>query len=211
MFLLEHKGSNMKQDFTHDLSSIQFEHLDWSQKKRNESIQKIYQYVSTHAKVALDWYLIKKKSVRFWARFLRIWTIILTTFAGVIPLLSQIYKANPKLKIDPAWATIALVFAIMFIGLDTFFGFSKSWMRFITAHIKIKAFYEEFQLNWQISQARLKGEPPSDQQTIELLEFCKEFLSEINQIITEEAEEWKRNFQSALKKIDESTKSLKSN
>lgn len=201
----------MKKIFKRDLGSDQLDDLNWSPETRNDSINKVFHYVSDHARSAMDWYLAKKKGVRFWARFLRIWAIIFTTLAGIIPLLSQIYKAHPQIAIDPAWATVALALAVTFIGLDTFFGFSKSWMRFITAHIKIKALYEEFQLNWQMKQAQFKGETPSDEQTIALLETCREFLDEVNQIITEEAEEWRRDFQSALEKIDESTKRLKSN
>ena len=114
-----------------------------------------------------------------------------------------------KVAIDPAWATVLLLIAVTFVGLDHFFGFSNSWMRFISAELKIKTNYESFQLNWQIKLAALEGETPSAEQAVELLNMCRDFLETINNILLEEMEEWKRNFKAALKKIDAETRNIR--
>lgn len=51
----------------------------------------------------------------------------------------------------------------------------------------------------------MKGENPSDEQVNELLEACKSFLKIINDILENEMEAWKQEFQAALKQIDKST------
>ncbi len=192
-----------------DLHSVRLENLDWSSEKRMESVEKVYRYVTDHALSAMDWYLSKKNTKRRWARFLRVWAIIFTALAGLLPVLSQIYNKGSKVAIDPAWATVLLLIAVTFVGLDHFFGFSNSWMRFISAELKIKTNYESFQLNWQIKLAALEGETPSAEQAVELLNMCRDFLETINNILLEEMEEWKRDFKAALKKIDAETRNIR--
>ncbi len=203
----------MQQNNPRDLNSeFLLAELDWSPEKRDESIRVVYQFVVGHAQKAIRWYLRKNAWVRRCAKCLRIGAILLTMIAGIIPLLIQMY---PKLKIfsvtiGPAWASIALVIAATFVAFDSFFGYSRSWMRFITALIKIKALLEEFEISWQTKLASLHERPIDDEHTLELLGACQHFLTEVNRIIIEETEQWKQDFQSALRKIDESTKQVKS-
>ena len=196
----------MSKTFKKELQSQPIAELDWTPEKRLESIAKVYRYVCQHAEQAMQWYLVKKNAKRKWARVLRFWSIVIAALAALIPLLAQIYQGHAKIHIDPVWASVALFVAATLVALDHFFGFSSSWMRFITAEVKIKTKYEEFQMDWQIKFAALKGEPPNDAQTIELLQACKEFLVSVNDIIIEEMEEWKRDFKAALKRIDEQIK-----
>ncbi len=198
----------MEKTFKKDLQSVQLGNLDWTPEKRMESLKSVYQYVTDHAVSAMHWYLIKKNNKRFWARFLRVWAIILTALAGLIPVLSQLYTKGGKAIIHPAWATVFLLIAATFLALDRFFGFTNSWIRFISAELKIKTHYEDFQLSWQIKLVALEGKVPSIEQTIELLNFCREFLNKVNDILLEEMEEWKQNFKAALKKIDAETKNV---
>ncbi len=202
----------MRENNPRDLNSeFLLAELDWSPEKRDESIRVVYQFVVEHAQKAIRWYLRKNAWVRRWAKCLRVGAILLAMIAGIIPLLIQMY---PKWKIfsvtiGPAWASIALVIAATFVAFDSFFGYSRSWMRFITALIKIKALLEEFEIAWQTKLAGLHEHPINDEHTLELLGACQHFLTEVNRIIIEETEQWKQDFQSALRKIDESTKQLK--
>jgi len=195
--------------FKRDLPSFPLENLDWAPEKRRESVEKIFQYVSAHALQAMRWYLIKKNSKRFWARFLRVGAILLTALAGLLPLLAQIYQNNPKISIEPAWASVALLIAATFVGLDHFFGFSNSWMRFITAALRIKTEYEAFQLDWQMQLISSDGQTLSEEQTLTLLNVCKKFLQTVNEIVVDEMEQWRQHFKAVLKKIDAQAVSLK--
>jgi len=203
----------MQQNNSRDLNSeFLLAELDWSPEKRDESIRVVYRFVVEHARTAIRWYLRRNARVRSCAKCLRIGAIFLTMIAGLIPLLIQMY---PKLKIfsvtiGPAWASVALVIAATFVAFDSFFGYSRSWMRFITAVIKIKSLLEEFEISWQTKLAGFHEHPINDEHTLELLGACQYFLTEVNRIIIEETEQWKQDFQSALKKIDESTKQVKS-
>jgi low affinity Fe/Cu permease len=51
--------------------------------------------------------------------------------AGVLPVLSQIFGAGSSVKIQPAWAAVALAIAVSLVALDRFFGFSSAWARYM--------------------------------------------------------------------------------
>ena len=180
--------------------------LDWSQDNRNESFKKIHKYITDEAGNAINWYLDKKRGKRIGARCMRICAIISTTIAGIIPLLSQIYNKNNMFAVDPAWASIALIFSAAFIVLDKFFGFSSSWIRFIMAESELKKTLQEYIFDWQMKMSELKGNVPDDAQLKDLLNISKEYLEKINDIINNEIKQWKSEFQSIIKQMEEKTK-----
>ena len=175
--------------------------LDWSTENRLDSVQVIYDSVIGMAKDAAEWYRIKKKWVRRWARFLRLSAIVITTFAALVPMLSNIISYHNK-PLDPVWASIALAISAALIVMDRFFFFSASWMRFITSELKIDALLQDFQLDWEIQKAALEGKMPEDAQVQEQLQKSKTLLKNVNEIITKESEQWKNDFSNALKQID---------
>ncbi|MDR4497731.1 MAG: SLATT domain-containing protein [Candidatus Scalindua sp.] len=189
-----------------DLNFIVMEDLSWASQERTISLEKVFKYVSSEAQRAIAWYLSKKKSKRIWARSLRLTAIVATTFAGLIPLLSQIFTSKGIPNISPAWASVALLVAAAHVGLDKFFGFSSAWIRFLTTELQIRSALQEFQLDWEIQKANLKGTDPNDEQVQGMLSRCKTFLSQINIILNNEMMAWKQEFQSALKHIDDAAK-----
>jgi len=191
---------------TTDLDFVVMEGLSWASHERTISLEKVFKYVSGEAQRAVTWYLSKKKSKRIWARSLRLSAIVATTFAGLIPLLSQIFTSNGIPIISPAWASVALLVAAAHVGLDKFFGFSSAWIRFLTTELQIRSALQEFQLDWEIQKAHLKGTDPNDEQVEGMLSRCKAFLSQINVVLDNEMTAWKQEFQSALKQIDDASK-----
>jgi len=141
---------------------------------------------------------------------LRVLVIVFTSAAGLIPLLSQMITTNGHALIAPAWATVLLVASVTFLALDKFFGFSSSWMRFIVTEMKIRTLLQEFQLNWEIEKSA--GASSSDDKSLAiLLNMCKQFLADLNDIIKNEVEQWRKDFQSAIQYIDDRTSELNNN
>jgi len=191
-----------------DLKIGELDELKWGDENQVDSIDKIFKYVTSQAGEAVSWYLEKKKYKKIGAMFLRFSAIIATTAAGVIPLLSQISigTQNGTQNISPAWASVALILAVSFVGLDRFFGFSSAWMRFLTTELKIRNALQLFKIDWEIKKASLKGNNPSDVQVQEFLEMCRIFFTTVNNALEFEMNAWKEEFQAALKQIEDAAK-----
>jgi len=175
--------------------------LDWSAEHRRESIHTVYQRAEKHALDAIDWYLHSKRQKKFWAQGLRLGTIGLTALAGLLPIISEIYKFS-----SPAWASIALGLAGVALAVDKFCGYSSAWMRFIAAEHQIRQNLHEFQMDYELEQAGWDNAQPSVEQTQKILSRCKAFLFQVDAIIRQETDQWLAEFQDALKQIDNSAK-----
>lgn len=197
----------MPKDQSKDLEYRPLKDLSWTPEQRIVSLDKVFNYVSTEAQQAISWYLNKKRSKRIWAQLLRLGAILATTIAAIIPLLAEIFVSDGKSAISPAWASVALILAVALIGLDRFFGFSSAWMRFLTTELKIRNALQLFQMNWEMQKASWKGAAdPTDEQIQDMLARCKAFLVQINNFLEDEMAAWVREFQTALKQIDEAAK-----
>ncbi len=189
-----------------DTSLLKIGNLDWSTENRLDSIQAIYDFVTVMAEGQIEWYKFKKKGVRLLAKTFRFSAILVTTIAALVPMLSNIILINKK-PLDPVWASIALAIAAALIAMDRFFGYSTSWMRFITSEIKIDALLQDFQLDWEIQKAALEGEIPAAEKMQELMQKCRNFLKSVNDVLIEESEQWKNDFRNAIIQIDKSSTS----
>ena len=114
-----------------DIRPAELGSLDWSPEHARQSLDLIYQHVIGVASQAISWYLTARGPKRRWAQRLRVGAIIMVAVAGVLPVLSQIFGAGSSVKIQPAWAAVALAIAVSLVALDRFFGFSSAWARYM--------------------------------------------------------------------------------
>jgi hypothetical protein len=181
--------------------------LKWDSASALDSVKQALAYASTHADEAISWYLKAKKAKRIWARLLRLGAILFTAAAGILPVLTQILQTpDGKPPFAPAWASVLLAVALLFIALDRFFGFSTAWMRYISAELKLKQLKEGFELDSQAVLASLQGEPPTQDQIQAILASVKAFIEKLNAVIVSETAQWVDEFREALKQIDESAR-----
>ncbi len=189
-------------DKNNDLKVGVLERQNWDGDGK-EPLGNIFEYVTAQAEDAIEWYLKKKSSKKFWARSLRLAAIISTSVAGLIPLISEINTTAGVPDVPPALASVALLLAVTFVGLDRFFGFSTAWMRFLSTELKIRNALQLFRVEWEIKSSSLKGTPPNEDQLQERLVACRDFLVTINSAVESEMLAWKNEFQTALKQIDD--------
>lgn len=175
--------------------------LDWSAEHRRASIHTVYRRAEKHALEAINWYLLSKRQKKFWAQLLRLGAIGLTALAGLLPIVSEIYRFS-----SPAWASIVLGLAGVALAVDKFFGFSSAWIRFIAAEHQIRQSLHEFQMDYELEQAGWDEAQPSVEQTQQMLNRCKAFLYQVDAIIRQETDQWLAEFQDALKQIDNGAK-----
>lgn len=75
-----------------DLKSSGFEGITWEAGKVVEALTQVRNCVTGKGKEAVDWYYRSKKPLKFWGRAFRVGAILLTAFAGLLPMLNEIYQ-----------------------------------------------------------------------------------------------------------------------
>jgi hypothetical protein len=188
-----------------DLRPVPRSDLKWDTEHAEASLNSLFEQAEQHGVRAINWYLNAKRPKKLIAQGLRLGAIGAAAIAGILPMLSQILvtSSDQLLLFQPVWASIALGVAALLVAIDHFFGFSSGWMRFITTEHQIRQILHEFQLDYDIERATWQGKPPTPEQVQSVLQRCKSFLIQVDEIIRQETEQWVTEFQSALKRIDE--------
>jgi hypothetical protein len=175
--------------------------LAWDKENAGESARKLADYASSEARLAIQWYLKRKRSKKNWAQALRVLAIIATALAGLIPLLSGVLTWLPAL-----WGSAALIIAATAVGLDHFFGFSSAWMRFLTTEMRIRQVLHRFLFDWEAEQAKLAGTVPDEPAVQALVQPCRDFIEALNRILRDEMDEWVNEFRRNLAEIDKAAR-----
>src|SRR5271165_1911555 len=169
------------------------------------SLERLRQYVETEASKAITWYFNSKASKAFWSRWFRFLAIALSTAAGVLPIVLNLWKGhNPPLE-SGLLVSLLLGLAAGFFGLDHFFGFSSGWIRYVLTATAMQAALEEFRMDWQLLSGHLSV-PPSSEQVLALVERAKNFRSAIAGMVLDETKAWAAEFQTNLSQLEKNVK-----
>jgi hypothetical protein len=194
---------------SHDIRPAVLPDLKWDSGGVQESLKQVLAYAYAHADEAAGWYVVAKRSKRVWARLLRLGAILFTAAAGILPVVIQIFQTpDGKPPLAPAWASVLLGVALLFIAVDRFFGFSTAWMRYVAAELRVKQIREGFGLDSQTTIASLQGKPPAPDQVQSLLASVRVFIDKVDSIVVSETNQWVDEFREALKQVDESARTL---
>lgn len=182
--------------------------LKWDSANADKSLTEIFQHLQNKAQETIDWFLYAKARVSRCAKVIRIAAILLATYAGILPILAQIYtdSGRPPAWAQPAWASVFLVIAAVLALFDRFFGCSSSWMRYMVTQLRVRQLLEEFQLDWEAEKALWQGAHPTTPQVQQMLFRYKAFTTQLNVIIQDDVNKWVSEFQDALKQVDETLK-----
>jgi hypothetical protein len=177
---------------------MSFPAFTWKQETLQDDLKQMADYAIAIADSSRKYYQNNSVFKRSWAKRLRMIAIFATAVSGVLPIVAQMTP-----EVDPAWATIAISFAITAIGVDRFFGFSSAWMRFVTTEIKLQGKIEQFRLQVENEKYSWNGNSPDFEKGRSLLNTTIAFLNEVSEIVKEETNTWMLEFQSALQKLNE--------
>ena len=181
--------------------------LAWDPSDITGSIEGLFQFVSGRVKDAIVWYQKSAKCKKRRAILLRVISVLLASAAALIPILSQVIVDEHGIpKIAPAWSSVFLVLAGVFIALDRFLGHSSGWVRYTSTGFRLQALRNNFQIEWQCERSKWKATGPEDEQIQTLCAKAKEFIQQADKLILDETNTWITEFQSALKKVDELVK-----
>jgi len=160
-----------------------------------DSLGKLYAYVVKFSDATIGWYQTRRWPKRRWGVFMRLGAIVLGVTAGLVPISEQLGMG----MIPPAWSTVMLAAAGLFVTIDSFFGFTSGWVRYMLAQQKVERAKDIFLMEWNA----LKVAKADDQTQ---LERAKTFLLTVGRIVDDETQEWATEFQSALKEMEKARK-----
>ena len=127
--------------------------------------------------------------------------------AGILPILSQIFKTGDSVEIQPAWASVALAIAVALIALDRFFGFSSAWARYMATGQALSAALNQFRLEWQKNSRKVSAGNFNQEDIDQLLDMAMKFAKKTDDLVQAETSQWMREFHETLAEIERSTES----
>lgn len=153
------------------------------------------------------WYLHRKKWPRWLSRGVRFTAIVLAILGGLWPLAASANLIDGKSQSQLGYVFIALAGAILLT--DRYFGFSSSWMRFMTVQMSLQRALEKFQLNWTVwqIQAATQAAPPSSLSSEQIgcgIAMLSNFQTEIGTLIDQEFQTWVAEFKEQLANLQAS-------
>lgn len=184
---------------------------DWTEGKREDALNLLYHFAYDTANEAITWYWRKKWKGRI-GRALRFLAILMTTLGGLVPLLiSADVTSIWWLEINPQYGYILVAIAAAFVGFDKFFGFSSTWIRYVTAATTIQTGFTKFQLEWSMERARLGGREPTPEECHSLIQKLVELIVFVRDEIEKETNAWAAEYLTSLASMEkEAKKQLKS-
>jgi SMODS and SLOG-associating 2TM effector domain 2 len=196
-----------------DLIPAPLQQPSWDEEHCEDSLKGVYDHVVKDAQDAIDWYMQARKPKKRGGLIVRGLAVVLIAAAGLLPLIAALAKAgkdNPPASVpwplDPLAASLAVGLAAALVAFDKFFGFSSAWMRFMTAELTLRSTLEEFEIDWYALRAVLRGQKPTAEQVVQMLNQCKDFAAKINTIVTQETNAWVEEFKSSLSQVDQAVK-----
>ena len=147
------------------------------------------------------WYLHRKKWPRRLSRGVRFTAIVLAIMGGLWPLAAGANLIDGQSRSQLGYVFIALAGAILLT--DRYFGFSSSWMRFMTVQMALQRALEKFQLNWTVWQIQVGSQTAtpsslSSEQISSGITMLSNFQTEIGTLIDQEFQTWVAEFKEQL-------------
>ena len=198
----------MSSDPKKDLVPQSFpKNLDWHSAQSLESLDRLYEFVTTECESAINWYYDSKQAKSRLGYFLRAGAIVAVAIAGVIPIIGEIYETDGTPAVSPAWATVALAVAALFVALDRFGGYTSGWVRYVRTAQRLTILQADFRLDWE----EHRFSRPHYGEEAEFIKagilLCKQFLRNVNLEVQTETTVWAQEFQQALIEVDSISRS----
>ncbi len=181
--------------------------FDWSDGFRAASLKAVLQRVQSKYNGAIEWYQVKRIWKRRGARACRIGAVVVGMLAAILPTVSEMWGAPLKWYVRPGMATILGIVAGTLIALDKLFGASSGWVRYVMAETTLKELRDELAMTYTLETGLWTGQlDPTVEQTKHALTVLQNSLARANQVVRDETNQWKTEFQSALQQTEELAK-----
>lgn len=173
----------------------------------------LHKYVLERGNEQMEWYYAKKKWHSKRSLHLRFVAIVFFVLGGLVPLTKAAFpsvdlSAMPGLSVLSGRLDFGqLGYLLIGIGagclaMDRYFGYSTTWMRFVTVALAIEKTMEEYRFEWTRGTAALHGKEPTPEQLDELVKMCRDVSLKIRVQVEEETNAWVTEFQSSLAHLE---------
>ena len=145
---------------------------------------------------SIQWYLIYKKWPKRLSQWVRVLAVLLFTLGGLAPLLNT-YQPMAAYQLDHlGYIFIALGAAIL--GLNKFFGFSSTWVRYMKTQLALQSALEKFRQDWIFWRMQVvKGQLTLDQTAV-ATKRLGDYQKQLTDLATAELQEWITEFQNEM-------------
>jgi hypothetical protein len=183
-----------------DLQGAAFPLLE--QPDQPPELRELYQSVVSKGRDAMTWYSRQKEGKKKSGRRLRMAAILLTSLAGITPMIVQLL---PNEEGYQRWSLLASVFAVMAatsVGLDNYFGSSSGWMRYVSAYLELNSRLDALQFGWARVALASSG-TPKEQRLSALMDLLQGFIIGVNEVVRQETQEWMAEFKGHLAVLEQ--------
>ncbi|BDD11761.1 hypothetical protein FUAX_41930 (plasmid) [Fulvitalea axinellae] len=142
----------------------------------------------------LDWYYKRSRTHRLKTKAVKNLAVILVGLAVLSPLLSDVAEhlgvtiATPEKGMGYTLGYVCFAFASAALLFDNVFGFSKGWIRYMTAKQKLDA--ELMRMRHRIQQKMVDTSVAPERLVQELLDIFHDTDHRNQQILMEETTQW---------------------
>jgi hypothetical protein len=180
----------------------------WDSQNVSGYLEKIRAHVEEEATSATRWYFSSKNSKALWSRWLRLLAILLTSVAGLLPLVATLLERGIPGISQLQWGLIVSLLLGTSAGLlafDHYFGFSSGWIRYVLTATGIQNALAEFRMDWQCLNANTSA-PPTMEQILALIQRARAFLISVRGMVLDETKTWATEFQNNLAQLEKEVK-----
>ena len=181
-----------------NLSAATLPDLDLSATDHRSSAAIIYRWTEAAAISTLNWYLLEKKSKARWSRTLRVLSVIFITAGGIAPLIS----VGTNNMTYAFWGYPILGLGAACVGLDRAFGFSSSWMRYLSASATIQKILIEHQLKWASLTVTWGSDPVNSEQIRQAIAEVRTFAEKLSDVVADETQTWIADFRGHVSRLE---------
>lgn len=180
-----------------DLIPSQLPELDGLTSCRNIA-ETLYRWIESSTIATLEWYMSEKKSKASWSRSLRVLAVIFATAGGVLPLIS----VGTNQTRYAFWGYPLLAAAAGCVAIDRAFGFSSSWMRYLTAATALQKLLLRHQLRWAEMRMDYGNADISAAQFKDALDELRDFADSVADVVVGETQNWVNEFRGHFSQLE---------
>jgi len=172
----------------------------------HSSLDQLFAFADSQATEAIAWYQKSKRGKKRYSQGTRLLAIFSTTVGGLLPIVFTAVPYFEPWSEDHDFALLGYLFlglAGAAVALDKFFGYSHSWMRYMTTAQRLQGDLVDFRLDWERREAALRGKTPESEELVAFIDLAQTFLRSVDQAIQEETKQWLQEFSKRLAEMDQ--------
>lgn len=167
-------------------------------------LEKLHQYAVDEAENIISWYLKNKEGNKCMSKWIRFFTIFFIAFGGAFLLISTVTTSNCDINLYicnfrcdiSLCGYIAIAIAGSLLLFDRCFGFTSSWVRFITAATTIQKLITEFEPEYLLLCSEKKGRCKKQ------LDRIRRFSIDVRNVVAKESAAWAAEYSSNLARLE---------